>query len=113
MTFESSYCFHCDLAVREIAGNMRDDFPRELFRIARVGLGLTSEEFAQLAQISPSTVLIAETLDRDVSTRTLRKIRQTLEDQGIVFLRGEPGKGPGIRLPDNFASTDGTPSNDH
>lgn len=87
---------------------MSTAFPRNLFRAARVALGLSHKRLAELAGVSSPTLTIVETSDRNVETRTLAKIQHALEREGIVFLPPEPGKGPGFRLsPDKLGFSEG------
>jgi len=77
---------------------MAHDYPRELFKAARTALKINNERFAELAQISVSTLSIIEASDKHVATRTIEKVAKALESQGIEFLRATPGKGPGFRI---------------
>jgi len=62
-------------------------------------LGWSSLELAQRAEISRRTVVKLEGSSGvpDTTTRTLEKLRATLESAGIEFI-GTPDDGPGIRI---------------
>lgn len=77
---------------------MPDDFPRNLFRAARVALNISNQRMAELAQVTPGTLSMVESTDRNVTVRTLNKIKSALEREGIEFLPAKPGRGPGFRV---------------
>jgi DNA-binding Xre family transcriptional regulator len=81
-----------------LAEKMAHDYPRGLFKAARIALKINNKRFAELAQISVSTLSIVEVSQKHVGTRTIDKIGKALEKEGIEFLPSEPGKGPGFRI---------------
>ena len=67
-------------------------------KMARAALGLGVRDLAKLAGCAPSTILRFETGKGGMQTGTLSKIRETLENSGIVFLEADDRYGPGVRL---------------
>ena len=68
-------------------------------RAARVLLGLTAAQLAELADVDWSTVQRFETAHGIPPNRsgTLERVKSTLEAYGIVFL-GDPELSPGVQL---------------
>jgi predicted transcriptional regulator len=62
--------------------------PRQV-RLARIALGLSQQELAELAHTSRNTVSAIESGRLDPRVSTLRRIVQALEDAGIEFTSGE------------------------
>ena len=54
-------------------------------RMARAGLGLGVRDLAQLADVSPNTVTRFERGEA-LQPRTIKSIKEALENQGISFL---------------------------
>lgn len=69
-------------------------------------VGISSVEFAKIAKISPSTLSILESTNKDVSIRSIEKVGMTLEQKGIIFIPASEGRGPGIRLKPKDESLD-------
>ncbi len=67
-------------------------------KMARVGLGLSQQQLADLANVSLHTVL---RIEAEKSSRTVSKeaIVRVLEDAGIEFLPATDSGGEGLRLP--------------
>ncbi|MBR3193742.1 MAG: helix-turn-helix transcriptional regulator [Bosea sp.] len=70
---------------------------KEQVRAARVWLGLSQKELAELAMVAQGTIASLETGSRIPHDRTLRDIQQALESRGIVFLF-ENGRGIGLHI---------------
>ena len=69
---------------------------------ARVLLGLSQLELANLAAVSIGTIKRIEA-ERDQlagTMRTIAKIQRALEGAGIVFIEQNGAQGPGVRLRD-------------
>lgn len=77
---------------------MLKNYPRELFRAARVALDLTVPQMAELAKVSPTTLFRVEAIEKHVVTKTIDKVGEALEAQGIEFILRDGDKGPGFRL---------------
>ena len=60
-------------------------------RAARTMLGMTQEQLAQLSLVSLPTIKDFEKDLRKPHVRTVRDLKRTLEEQGIVFLAPEDG----------------------
>ena len=60
-------------------------------------LGLSRMELAKVARVAERTLIDFERGARRPYERTLRDIRQALEDAGIIFI-DENDEGPGVRL---------------
>ena len=69
--------------------------PRHL-RMARAGLGWSLATLAKRAGVNPNTLSRYEG-GREVLSRTLRKVEQTLRSEGVIFIEDETGDG--VRLP--------------
>ena len=70
---------------------------KEQLRAARSWLGLSQNELAKIANVSPQTI---KNFERGASMpyeRTLRDVQKSLEDLEIEFLC-EDGEGVGIRI---------------
>jgi transcriptional regulator with XRE-family HTH domain len=71
---------------------------------ARVLLGLSQMELADLSSVSIGTVKRIEA-ERDQlagTMRTISRIQQALEAAGIIFIDQDGSQGPGVRLRDPF-----------
>lgn len=78
-------------------GGSREVLPsRAQVRAARALLSWTQEQLADAVGITPQTVRLLETGQRTPFSRTLRAIKQTFENVGIVFV--SEGKGVGVML---------------
>jgi len=66
--------------------------------MARAALGWGVRELAKMAECAPSTILRFETGKGGMQTGTLSKIRETLENAGILFVEADERYGPGVRL---------------
>ncbi|MGK9086137.1 helix-turn-helix domain-containing protein [Brucella intermedia] len=64
-------------------------------RLARVALGLGVRELAKAAEVSTETVVRLEK-GETLRPATLERIRNVLEEAGIVFISEEGGRGFGI-----------------
>lgn len=68
-------------------------------RAARALLGLSQRELAKIADVAISTVKRIEAAgDLTGSARTLWSLQTSLEQAGVVFISGDEGGGPGVRL---------------
>lgn len=74
------------------------DYPRNMFKAARVLLDLNVDEFAKFAKISTATLSIIESTNKHVHTRSIEKVGSALETLGIDFTLPSAGFGSGIRL---------------
>lgn len=66
--------------------------------MARAALGMSVRELANASSVAESTILRFETGKGGMQTGTLSKIRETLENAGVVFLEADDRFGPGVRL---------------
>ncbi len=69
---------------------------------ARVLLGLSQMELAELSSVSVGTVKRIEA-ERDQlagTMRTISRIQHALEKAGVVFIDQDSSQGPGVRLRD-------------
>jgi transcriptional regulator with XRE-family HTH domain len=62
------------------------DIPRELFRAARVALGIGQRELAALSGVGQRSILRIEQNDPTVSFETRRRMQDAFEKHGIVFI---------------------------
>lgn len=60
-------------------------------RMARVGLHLGIREVAELADVASSTVSRFERGDENLHRRTIKAIREGLEEAGAVFITTDEG----------------------
>lgn len=67
-------------------------------RAARAMLGYSQKDLAKRSEVGSRTLADFETGTRTPHPRTLKAIREALEDAGVIFLPAEPTLGPGIRL---------------
>lgn len=67
-------------------------------RAARAMLGYSQKDLAKRAEVGSRTLADFETGTRAPHHRTLKAIRATLEEAGILFLEAEATCGPGVRL---------------
>ena len=65
-------------------------------RMARAGLGWSSNELAAKADVSPTTLLKFEA-GGGVHSTTIQKLETVLRQAGISFLEDD-GSGPGVRV---------------
>ncbi len=65
-------------------------------KMARVALGLTVRQAAELADVSHDTITRLEA-GADLKESTVAKVRTALEKAGVIFVE-ENGEGPGVRL---------------
>lgn len=73
----------------------------EQIRAARMLLGITAQELAELAGVSVPTIQRMDSAKGTVSGRhdTVEKVRRALKAQGIQFLEaGDTSKGRGVVL---------------
>jgi transcriptional regulator with XRE-family HTH domain len=68
----------------------------EQCRMARAALRWTVQDVAKLAGVSPTTVNQYEMGHTAPNASTLRVLRMTFEEAGIVFI--DDGEGSGVRL---------------
>jgi predicted transcriptional regulator len=66
-------------------------------KMARVALGLSVRQAAEIAKVSHETISRIEAGREDVKTTTVEKVRAALESAGVIFV-DENGEGPGVRL---------------
>lgn len=73
--------------------------PRQC-KMARVGLGLTAAQLAQMASVGTATVNRFEGEQGRTIPSTITAMQRALEDAGVIFLAaGETADGgPGVRL---------------
>ena len=67
-------------------------------KLARTAVGLGVRELAAAAGIAPSTVQRFESGKGDMHSRTLDRVKQVLEEAGIIFIAADAIGGPGVRL---------------
>ncbi|WP_043646041.1 helix-turn-helix transcriptional regulator [Caenispirillum salinarum] len=67
-------------------------------RAARALLGWSQQQLAEKAEVAKQTLADFERGARTPYDRTLRDIRSTLEDAGVLLLDSENGLGVGARL---------------
>lgn len=67
-----------------------------LLRAARSLLGLSQEEFAGLAGVSRQIIARMERGEDDIVAESIQRVRSALEEQRIVFIPSEKGRGPGV-----------------
>jgi transcriptional regulator with XRE-family HTH domain len=72
-------------------------------KAARIALGLTQEELAEVADIGARSLQRFEAGFENMAMRTAHAIEKSLKDKGVVFLPGDRDLGPGFRLPANFS----------
>ena len=72
-------------------------------RMARAALGWGVRDLAARAGTTPNTISRIEN-GGDAKQSTLDKLRETLENAGIIFVPSN-GAGPGVRLPKNQAAS--------
>jgi DNA-binding XRE family transcriptional regulator len=65
-------------------------------RMARAALRMTVKQLAEIAEVSPDTVVRLED-GQELKPRTVAAIRAALEAAGVIFV-DENGEGPGVRL---------------
>jgi transcriptional regulator with XRE-family HTH domain len=66
-------------------------------KLARVALGLSVRQAAEIAGVSHETITRIEAGRDDVKATTIEKVRLALEAAGVIFI-AENGEGPGVRL---------------
>lgn len=71
---------------------------------ARVLLGLSQMELAELASVSIGTIKRIEAERSQVAgtMRTISKIQAALESAGVIFIDQTSRQGPGVRLRDRL-----------
>lgn len=67
-------------------------------KLARTAVGLGVRELAEKAAVAPSTIQRFESGRGGMHSRTLDKVQQTLENDGVVFIPADAHGGPGVRL---------------
>ena len=67
-----------------------------LLRAARSLLGLSQEELAGLAGVSRQIIARMERGEDNIVAESIQRVRSALEEQGIVFIPSEKGRGPGV-----------------
>jgi transcriptional regulator with XRE-family HTH domain len=72
-------------------------------KMARVALGITGKQLAELAGVSLDTINRLEA-GEELKPRTVAAIRAALESAGVEFTNGE---GPGVRLRKASQGTEG------
>jgi transcriptional regulator with XRE-family HTH domain len=66
-------------------------------KMARTALGLTVRQAAELADVSPETIIGIETGRTSIKPSTIAKVRTALERAGVEFIAENSG-GAGLRL---------------
>jgi predicted transcriptional regulator len=66
-------------------------------KLARVALGLSVRQAAEIAGVSHETITRMEAGRADVKATTVGKVRAAMEAAGVIFVE-ENGEGPGVRL---------------
>jgi DNA-binding XRE family transcriptional regulator len=66
-------------------------------KMARVALGLSVRQAAEISDVSHETITRIEAERGDVKQSTIEKVRAALEKAGVEFIE-ENGGGPGVRL---------------
>ena len=64
-------------------------------RMARAALKLSVRELAQMAKVSPATIVRFETSGAGMLERTVDAIRAALKSAGVEFTNGDQ---PGVRM---------------
>lgn len=67
-------------------------------KLARTAVGLGVRELATQAGVAPSTIQRFESGRGDMHSRTLDRVRQVLEEAGVIFIDADASGGPGVRL---------------
>lgn len=67
-------------------------------KLARTAAGLGVRELAEKASVAPSTIQRFESGRGGMHSRTLDKVQQALEDEGVIFIPADAQGGPGVRL---------------
>ena len=69
-------------------------------RAARVLLGLSQQELAELSNVGLATIKRVEAAGSELTgtAQTMGRIQRALESQGIEFIDQDEKKGPGVRL---------------
>lgn len=79
--------------------------PNEILHAARVALGISRPDLANLSGLGERTILRLESNQR-VTVRTLQRVQAALEGRGAKFLPSEGDTGPGLRIPLSLLSRD-------
>lgn len=87
----------CQYVVREGDNPVSIMTPLQM-KLARTALGLGVRELAAAAGVAPSTVQRFESGKGDMHSRTLDRVQQVLEENGVIFISADAGGGPGVRL---------------
>lgn len=77
-----------------------------LLKAARTALGVPPDQFAKEAGVSRRSLSRLEAADSETTLKTIRAVRQALEEKGVVFLPQDGELGPGFRLPKDFVVPD-------
>ncbi|EJC80178.1 putative transcriptional regulator [Rhizobium leguminosarum bv. trifolii WSM2297] len=67
-------------------------------RAGRALLGLSQEELANLAGVSRQILVRIEKCEQNILVESISKVRAALEAEGIVFIDGNPDRGPGVAV---------------
>lgn len=67
-------------------------------RAARALLDWSQTQLADAAGVGVTTVRDIESERRPAETGAMREIRRVLENEGVLFVPGAPGGGPGVRF---------------
>jgi len=78
--------------------------PYQLLRAARAALGIEHVALAEKAGVSKRTLVRIETL-QVVSEETRQRVQAALEAEGVCFIAGQEGHGPGISLLEEILAT--------
>lgn len=69
-------------------------------RAARVLLGLSQQEVAELSNVGLATIKRVEAAGSELTgtAQTMGRIQRALEAKGVVFIAQDDKQGPGVRL---------------
>ena len=73
-------------------------------RAGRALVGLRQGELAALAKVSRKTLTDFENGERQPYPRTIRDIREALEEKGVIFLQADDDGGLGVRFRNTHGS---------
>ena len=76
-------------------------YPRQI-KAARALIGMNQLELAKTVGLSPATIKKIETSGDELRFKvdTMLRIKEALEERGIVFIDGDKDGGLGVRLAD-------------
>lgn len=79
-------------------------YPRQI-KAARALLGISQAELASAVDVGLATIKRIEASSGELRFRveTMLRIKEALEDRGVVFIDADKTHGPGVRLEDPSA----------